>query len=525
MNAETRQSDKPDDDSHQGFGVMTEAVQLLRRLAGAPQGDLVATKQAAKAWVERFDEAQDEQRRHQRHRHAPDKAVDAWIFEMFRSTESAITREQLVGDFVQTYRKERRLVDHDRHAGPWLFEFRLERDGPRTWLAPVQAAGVHAKAFDDICAEELPQWQDDPYLLQVFEKGGDIDAQHPLWHGESRLFNRLLDVRHRAEGEPDYWVNAVALQGDGLHATRGLFLLHPNGGTLAEPRFPPGLKQDQRLLLVLSLAWRQLAHQIKGLAMISEADRRVMIKLLAPGVLYHEVGNAMLGLNQGANTLQHQLQALAAQNPEAPWLTAYGEQAAELALQARQLYNITDAFNNLDKRSPVEDTQLGRVCTTLRLLCRHRLGECGVDLRWDEAEFEATALRTDAVLLTQALLNLVANALNAFAEGQSPPPRRIRLQLLEADAKGLALLVANNGPAIEDSHRPFLFQRGVSSRATGHGQGLYLSRLIARYLGGELRLVEGAALPSGFKVGFRLSFLRELPTQWGVSHATLQSRR
>jgi DNA-binding transcriptional regulator/RsmH inhibitor MraZ len=40
------------------------------------------------------------------------------------------------------------------------------------------------------------------------------------------------------------------------------------------------MRQDQRLLIVLALAWRQLEHQIKSLAALTEADRREFIRLL-----------------------------------------------------------------------------------------------------------------------------------------------------------------------------------------------------------------------------------------------------
>ena len=510
------------DDDH-ASGAVQDGMALLRALAVAPQGDLIPLKQKAKVWVDRFDEAQESVRQLQRHRMAPDRAVDGWVLDMFGATESAISREQLVDEFVARYRKERRLVDNDRHAGPWLFEFELQRgDGNLPELVALTGAGVHPDAFARHCQDWLPQWRHDPYLAAVFDERRDVDAWHPIWFGSSALFDRLLDVASRFRGESDYWVNAVALPGDGQQAMRGLFILHANAGMLDDPKPPPGMRQDQRLMVVLALAWRQLEHQIKSLARLSEADRRDMIQLLAPGLLHHEIGSLMNSFVSQAITLRTQLDELAQANPEHPQLQQHGLLAADIAIHAQRLFAVTDAFNNLDKRAAVEDTDLDKVCTGVRLLLRHRLGQCGVDLSWDAPAFVSIQLHTDVVLLSQALLNLINNALNAFSEAQSRPPRLIRIEAQWAVSGRLMIAVLNNGPAIAADSQRYLFQRGYTTRAQGHGQGLYLSRLIARYLGGELTTMEPAALPVNFQVGFRFNFLRNLPAHQGVARATLK---
>ncbi len=499
--------------------VIADSVALLRKLAASPQGDFVAIKQAARDCVNRLDEAREATRIQQRHRLAPERSVDAWILDMFTATESAISREQLVADFVQRYRRERSVRDHDRHGGPWLLDLAYNPAQGETEPLLLAAAGVHPAAAAQLAQEWLPKWQQDPYLSAVFGQRQDVDAWHPIWFGSSPLFDRLVQTGARAGQEPDYFVNAVALPGHGRHGVRGVFVLHPNGGTLEDPRPPPNMKQDQRLLVVLALAWRQLEHQLKSLARLTEADRRSMIQLLAPGVLHHEIGSVMNTLASQCAGLGQQLKELAELNPEVADFADHSRQAIAIHANTQRIYAVTDAFNNLDRRAAVEVTTLGRVCQGVRDLLKHRLGQIGVDLRWPEAAFDAVELRTDAVLLSQALLNICTNALNAFAESDRPPPRMIRVSLGPAETQRLTLIIANNGPAIEEADATHIFERGYTTRPQGHGQGLYLSRLIAHYLGGELHLVEAARVPEPHTVAFRLSLLKDQAATQGLARA------
>jgi C4-dicarboxylate-specific signal transduction histidine kinase len=197
--------------------------------------------------------------------------------------------------------------------------------------------------------------------------------------------------------------------------------------------------------------------------------------------------------------------------------TRYAHGIAGLVLN---LYRITDAFNNLDKRGQVEDSNLHEVFTSIKLLLHHRLGHANTELSWNEAEFNNQKLHTDVVLLSQAIINIVNNALNALSEGNTEPPRRICAQLLESTStQDMTLILANNGPEIPPAQAQDIFRRGFTTRTHGHGQGLYLARLVAHYLGGNLTLLEPAALPEDCQAGFRLTIHRKLTTELGVARA------
>ena len=506
------------DAHHPSQSVMQKALALVRDLAQADEKSLDILIQRAEVLKPSLDAKSE-----LTHAYAPAQTsrreVDTWILEMFRATESAIPREALVDDFIQRYRREHHIKDDARHKGPWLFEFEaITEQGKVIEIHPLVGAGVHQKAFQEQCQKYLPHWRDDPFLTEVLRDQYDIDQWYALPFYGSPLFDALIDIRRHFKGEADYWVNAVALVGDGGYNTRGLFLIYRNFGDPLFPEPPPGAREDMRLLTVLGLAWRQLEHQVRALARISESDRRDLINLIAPGLLHHEIGfnmrTAYGQVYEQFNLLKKIAHETGREDVELAARYAHG--IAGLVLN---IYQITDAFNNLDKRGQVEDSELHQVFANVKLLLHHRLGHAHTELIWDAEELTHQPLHTDVVLLSQAIINILNNALNALTEQDTPPPRRILAKLEHADTRSISLTLCNNGPPIPADQAKIIFRRGYTTRAQGHGQGLYLARLVTHYLGGDVTLMEKAALPEGFHAGFRLNIYRRLTTEQGIARA------
>jgi signal transduction histidine kinase len=497
-------------------GAFTAVVDLLGELAQAGRGDFEALRARAATLQERLaDERRALRERRSRPRDSRARQVDEWILDIFRSTESALPRETLLQDFLQRFRQEYRVLDNERHAGPWLFV--LRRDAANhAGVEPVAALGVHPQAMARIFEQQQATLAEDPFVAPVLIDGGDIEGWHALWFGGSRLFDRLLDIPRRFGGEPDYWVNATALPGARGVPAQAVFVLHRNAGDLLEPEPPAAMRHDQRLLMALSLAWRQLEHQVASLARLTEQDRREMVTALAPGLLHHEVGTTLRSLYGQGFELFHVLKAQALASP-APWLDQAVRYSHGVALLALRGYRLTDVFNNLEKRGQLETRTLHQLMEDLRLLLHHRLGAAATELTWDAAEFAAESTTTDVVLLQQAVINLLVNALNAISEAGTPPPRRIQVASLSAPADRVAIAVTNNGPPVPASLAQEIFRRGFTTRTGGHGQGLYLVRLIAHYLGGEVTLQEPEVLPPGSGAGFRLEWRRHLTAEEGLA--------
>jgi two-component system sensor histidine kinase KdpD len=110
----------------------------------------------------------------------------------------------------------------------------------------------------------------------------------------------------------------------------------------------------------------------------------------------------------------------------------------------------------------------------------------------------APAALGDAVLLEQALVNLLENAAK-----YTPPGSPVEVRAA-ADARGVALEVADRGPGVPPGEEERIFerfQRGSHPGVAGAGLGLAIARAVARAHGGELT---ASARPGGGAV-FRLS--------------------
>ena len=105
---------------------------------------------------------------------------------------------------------------------------------------------------------------------------------------------------------------------------------------------------------------------------------------------------------------------------------------------------------------------------------------CNVSLRFERPESTSEA-EVDGDQIQQLLLNLILNALDALPQGGSidVDPRPPRDGFLE-------IYIRDTGPGIAPHIVPKVFETFVSSKETGVGLGLPLSRRIAEEHGGSL---------------------------------------
>ena len=113
-------------------------------------------------------------------------------------------------------------------------------------------------------------------------------------------------------------------------------------------------------------------------------------------------------------------------------------------------------------------------------------GAASIRLDLDPAIPQVT---TDAERLRQALVNILTNALQAVAGRQAD----IRLRTLRIDGRWLAIVVTDNGGGIAPEDLPRLFDPYFTTRRTGTGIGLAISRNIIEGLGGRITVASAHA--------------------------------
>ena len=94
-------------------------------------------------------------------------------------------------------------------------------------------------------------------------------------------------------------------------------------------------------------------------------------------------------------------------------------------------------------------------------------------------------VRADAIQLQQVLLNLTRNAVDAMRDG--PERRRGIIVATEPSTDGgIRVMVTDHGPGVAKSLAENIFHPFVTTKSTGLGVGLAISRTIVQAFGGTL---------------------------------------
>lgn len=127
-------------------------------------------------------------------------------------------------------------------------------------------------------------------------------------------------------------------------------------------------------------------------------------------------------------------------------------------------------------------TEWRPLASDLAAYAHQAIGERPIEFHSESA---VEAFATDAALLKQALLNLIRNSVESIPEGC---PGHVRLQAMAAPGQSVTISVEDDGPGLPEPVRAHLFSPFVTTKASGSGLGLPISKKIAEALGGTLSL-------------------------------------
>ena len=192
---------------------------------------------------------------------------------------------------------------------------------------------------------------------------------------------------------------------------------------------------------------------------------------------------------------------------DGPIEPTYADYAADIASAGRHLLGLVDdlvdlqAIERADFAPPAEPIDLADVARRAVGLLRVRASDRGLTVTAPPVDAAAGAIG-DFRRALQVLVNLVGNAVR-YAPGGSTVTVSVRLNAGVAEA---SVSDAGKGIAPEDQARIFdKFARVDASEPGGNGLGLYISRRLARAMGGDLNV---ESVPSE---GARFTF--SLPAQ------------
>ena len=209
------------------------------------------------------------------------------------------------------------------------------------------------------------------------------------------------------------------------------------------------------------------------------------------GRLAHEIRNPLSSLDVHFQLLEEDLGTLA---PE-----VRTQVAARLGIingELHRLESIVERFLKLAGPSALElaPVDLGKIVQHVCDLLRPEAATRHIGIHAEVAA-DLPALRADSVRLTQLLLNLVINGVQAITG-----PGEVTVSAARSGDE-VWLCVADTGPGVPAENLGSIFDPYFSTKAEGSGLGLWIAQQIAMAHGGELRAENS---PSGGAV-FKLS--------------------
>lgn len=273
--------------------------------------------------------------------------------------------------------------------------------------------------------------------------------------------------------------------------TQNLKLSHPSNWKLASR---PGLAYSQLVESMLAKALGQEPGQV-GVA----EKRDLLERLLAR--LAHEIRNPLSSLGIHVQLLEEDLGGLAP-----AMRTQLSPRLEIIRGELHRLESVVEHFLRLAGPSElnVEAVDLERlinhVCNLLRPEAAARQIELTAHL-----EPGLPALSADTVRLTQALMNLVINAMQAVE-------RDGRIEVTASHVQSALLItVSDTGPGIPSDKAASIFDPYFTTKTEGSGLGLWIAQQIVTAHGGNIQAQNG---PNGGAV-----FALALPLPGGpVSH-------
>ncbi len=201
-------------------------------------------------------------------------------------------------------------------------------------------------------------------------------------------------------------------------------------------------------------------------------------------------------LGRLASGVTHDLRNMVASLREAEYQLSQHSAAPELretfTLGLAHVERILDTLRTLQEfassgkleiaRAPADPADVVRDALTISRMDLHfRLRRLVVDVAPG-----LPALQADRLKLSQALVNLIQNAVQATGKDAT-----VRISARSLEDGGVELAVEDDGPGVPSDLRPRLFQPFATGKDSGGlGMGLYMARLIAESHGGTIGLVD-----------------------------------
>lgn len=229
----------------------------------------------------------------------------------------------------------------------------------------------------------------------------------------------------------------------------------------------------------------RLEETIASLERQVERSSRLSSLTFASAGIAHDMKTPLTSLMAGLELFERQVARLEQRDDGAALARDMRQVLMACTQSTRQLRSLVDAIRtHIQSQPPTHETfDLAQAIDAALLLSR---SEIGSKATLEVEKVDGTLIRGEPSQITQALLNLLSNALQAL-EGQEPSKRFVRVFGGVEGGKAV-LRVEDGGKGIAAEELPRVRQPFYTTREDGTGLGLAIVQEIVEGHGGELRI-------------------------------------
>lgn len=222
----------------------------------------------------------------------------------------------------------------------------------------------------------------------------------------------------------------------------------------------------------VSLRKHQEQQEKKHLEELAHVTRLCLIGEMGSGIA-HEVNQPLTAI---ANYTQACLRFIGADKPDLDQLSEILFKIHQQALKAGQIIHRMKDF--------VSSRKIYRTDTDINFLVEDAVSLCATDFKQNNISMELDLARNlpnvtiDNVQIEQVLLNLIRNSIDALIDLPQKTQRQIQIQTQMKSFNQIEIKVHDNGSGINEAQRKKILTPFFTTKPTGMGMGLSISRSI-----------------------------------------------
>jgi nitrogen fixation/metabolism regulation signal transduction histidine kinase len=221
-------------------------------------------------------------------------------------------------------------------------------------------------------------------------------------------------------------------------------------------------------------------------------------------VLTHEIMNSVTPISSLAGIIEDEIKIHLRDNEQKP---LQKEQLADIHLSLQTISKRSEglihfvkefrSLTHIPKPKP-ENIQVGQLLEEVAILHKKELSEKGIKLECSVDPTDIT-ISADKILTEQVIINLLKNAIQAFDEGEE---KLIVLKAYYNEKMRPVISVKDNGTGIDPEAMEKIFIPFFTTKKSGSGIGLSLSRQIMRQHQGTLTVKSTVGVGTEFLMRF-----------------------